>query len=324
MLALNTRSAPLGRQATPDTTHPMSLGQDGKGPAILFADVSRSVLLHERLGDHEARNVIDSLLRSATKAVKANRGRVIKTLGDEILAVLPTADAAAQAARELLTEVDGRKARGGIALGMHVGLHSGAFIERDGDVFGDAVNVASRLTAHAQAGQILTTSASVGGLSPLVRATMRTLGPLDIRGRSAPVQVEEILWRKSLDEEATFTGGNALEALPGTRLVMWLGDRSWTMEAGCGQMVVGRSPAADIEIGSTDASRSHGIIEYRNGGFVYMDTSLNGSWVSFRAGGETLVQRGQVLLSGQGILCFGRPAAEGGDRLVFGVERVEA
>ncbi len=327
MLAVTTRIEPGGHSIpaaqAPDITRPITLAHDGKGPAILFADVSRSMLLHERLGDTEAREVIDVLLNAAEKAVKAHRGRVVKAIGDEILAVLPTADAAAQAGRDLLIEVESLGERGGIKLGMHIGLHAGAFIERKGDVFGDAVNVASRLTAHAQSGQILTTSASVGGLSPLVRGTMRKLGPLDIRGRREQIQVEEILWRGSLDEEATFTEGTAVAAHCGTRLVLRLEGREWTVGPHAKSLAIGRTPCADIEVATTEASRNHGLVEYRNGGFFYTDMSLNGSFVSFGQTGETLVQRSQVLLSGQGVICFGHSAKDPGEPLAFHVEPVE-
>jgi len=82
--------------------------------------------------------------------VKAHKGRVVKTIGDEIMAVLPTADAAARAARDLLMAVDLAEPKAGIKPAMHVGLHAGEFLEKEGDVFGDAVNVAARLTKHAQ------------------------------------------------------------------------------------------------------------------------------------------------------------------------------
>ena len=91
---------------------------------------------------------------------------MVKTIGDEILAVMPDADAAARAACDLLQNVDACPPQGEQVLGMHVGFHAGVFIERLGDVFGDAVNIASRLTAYAKPGQILTSSASAPGTAP--------------------------------------------------------------------------------------------------------------------------------------------------------------
>lgn len=309
--------------AGPDITHPVARKNDGRGQAILFADVSRSMLLHERLGDAEARIVIDELLSLAEKAVRAHHGRVVKTIGDEILAVLPSADAAARAARDLLVSVDACKERAGIRPGMHVGLHAGEFVEREGDVVGDAVNVASSLTAYAHTGQILTTSVSAGGLSPLVRLAMRPLGAFDIRGRREQIQVEEIAWRESADEETTFTESTTQRSPAPARLVLRLDHRQWVVGPLAKHLAIGRDPCSDIPVCATEASRNHGQIEYRNGGFFYTDMSLNGSYVTFGSTGETHLRRSQVLLSGKGIVCFGHPAAGSGPQLAFCVETLE-
>ena len=307
----------------PDVTLPADSRNDGKGPAILFADVSRSMLLHERLGDNAARVVIDNLLALAAKAIRAHAGRVVKTIGDEILAVMSTADAAARAARDLLADVAACEPQAGLHPGMHIGLHAGSFIVRDGDVFGDAVNVASRLTEYAQSGQILTTSASAGGISPLVRRSMRRLGPLEIRGRLEEIQVEEIAWRETEDGDTTITEAVLRVPQAATRLVLCLGTREWVVGPESRHLSVGRDPCADISIVTTEASRNHGIVEFRNGGFFYSDMSLNGSYVSFGETGETLVRRSEVILSGRGVICFGHSIETPGEQLEFRVEAVE-
>lgn len=310
--------------ASPDITLPTNREPESRGPAVLFADVSKSMLLHERLGDQAARVVIDRLLGLATTAVKAHGGRIVKSIGDEILAVLPDADAAARAACDLLLEVDACEPQGGLAPGMHVGFHAGAFIERGGDIFGDAVNIASRLTAYAQAGQILTTSVGAGAISPLVRRLMRRLGALDIRGRKDEMEVEEIAWRGGDSADVTVTEG-ALRAAPGVaaRLMLSLEDRLWSVGPQARHFSIGRDPGSDIVVATEQASRNHGVIEYRNGGFYYTDMSLNGSYVSFSGSGESLIQRSQILLSGQGLICFGHPAGEPGAPLAFRIDSTE-
>jgi hypothetical protein len=207
---------------------------------------------------------------------------------------------------------------------MHVGFHAGTFIERDGDVFGDAVNIASRLTAYARSGQVLTTSSSTHGFSPLLRRSMRKLGVLDIRGKREEMAVEEIRWRDGDGEDVTLTesapqAGNAAN----TRLVLRIGDRKWIVGPQARHLTIGRDPCADIAIQSAQASRNHGFIEYRNGSFFYTDKSLNGSYVSFRTTGESAVLRSQVLLSGQGVICFGYAAHETEEKLAFHLERSE-
>lgn len=306
---------------SPDVTLPTDREPEGRGPAVMYADVSKSMLLHERLGDRAARVVIDRLLALTTKAVRAHGGRVVKTIGDEILAVLPSADAAARAACDLLLEVDQCKPQAGVVIGMHVGFHAGAFGERDGDITGDAVNIAKRLTAYARPGQILTTSISAGAISPLVRRSMRRLGALDIRGRPGEMEVEEIAWHETDAEDSTDTELMLRTAHSArARLVLTLGYRQWIVGPQARHLSIGRDPNADIVVAATQASRNHGFIEYHNSGFFYTDTSLNGSYVSFGDSSESLYRRNQVLLSGQGGICFGHTAREPGDRLTFRID----
>ncbi len=309
---------------SPDVTLPTNREPEGHGPAVLFADVSKSMQLHERLGDREARVVIDRLLALATRAVKAHGGRVVKTIGDEILAILPHADAAARAASELLRGVAACKPYGGMVTDMHVGFHAGAYNERDGDISGDAVNIAKHLTAYAQSGQILTTSISAGAMSALLRRSMRRLGRLDIRGRHEEMEVEEIAWRDSGGEETTLTPATLWTAnCVSTRLVLSLGGRQWIVSPQVRHLSIGRNPSVDIVIAATQASRNHGFIEYRNGGFFYADRSLNGSYVSFANSGESLIRRNQVLLSGQGVICFGHSVSDAGEPLAFRIDTAE-
>ena len=308
---------------SPDITlpRPREAADRGRGSAVLFADVSKSMLLHARLGDQAARSVIDMLLDLAASAVRSHGGRVVKTLGDEILAVLPHADAAARAGCDLLMKVDACEPQGDVSLGMHIGFHAGPFIEIDGDVHGDAVNIASRLTDYAKAGQILTTRESVAAISPLVRRLMRPIGALDIRGKRDEMEVEEILWQDE-DVENTVIGAatNRTSARANTRLVLTLGDRQWSVGPKARSLSVGRDSSVDIVIESTQASRNHGSFEYRNGGFFYVDKSLNGSFVSFGATGESMVLRNEIFLSGQGVICFGHSIHVQGDILKFHTE----
>jgi len=315
---------PAGK--SPDITLPKIDGtpRTGVDPAVLFADVSRSMQLHELLGESAARAVIDMLLGLAAAAVRRNGGRVVKTIGDEVLALLPDADAAAHAACELLHTVAACAPQGGIKPGMHVGFHAGAVIERAGDIFGDAVNIASRLTAYAKSGQILTTTASAGAISPLVRRSMRKLGALDIRGKRDEMQVEEIAWHVSAGEDTTITKSMlSMAPVAGSRLVLSLGGRQWVAGPDAKRFVIGRDPCADIVVRSGQASRNHGVIEYRNGAFFYTDTSLNGSFINFGATGESLVRRSEVALSGQGTMCFGHAFSADSDPLHFQVESTE-
>src|SRR5438034_11824891 len=74
--------------------------------AILFADVAGSTRLYETLGDNSALAAVDSVLRLVADAVIAQGGRVVKTIGDEIMAAFSTAEAACEAAMGMQRAVD--------------------------------------------------------------------------------------------------------------------------------------------------------------------------------------------------------------------------
>jgi class 3 adenylate cyclase len=303
-------------EASPDVTLPKADQRTGRGRAVLCARVSQAMPLERAVGDQAARAAMDRLLGLAAAAVKAHCGHVAKLTDDGILAVLPTADAAARAACVIMLEADWCEPPSGIVSGMHVGFQAGAIIERGGDVSGDAATVAGRLAASAKSGQILTSSGSAGGISPLVRRAMRRLSGLNV-----PVgeyEVEEIRWRDSGEEGATVTERIACAmGVAHTTLVLSLGAREWTMGQGVNHLSIGRDPCEDIVVRSGQASRTHGMFEYRTGGIFYSDRSLNGSFISFGDTDEIFVRRGEIALIGQGTICFGHAINEPGDRLKF-------
>ena len=61
----------------------------GQQYAIMFADVSGSTSLYEKLGDQRALAAIEAVLSELRKSTELQNGRVVKTIGDEVMAVFP-------------------------------------------------------------------------------------------------------------------------------------------------------------------------------------------------------------------------------------------
>ena len=115
--------------------------------AILFADIAGSTALYENLGDTKARELVSACTSILTREMAKYKGRLIKTIGDEIMCVFPTAEGAAQAACDMQSSLEKEKPGGDVAMYVRVGFHYGEVISENNDVFGDAVNVAARITA---------------------------------------------------------------------------------------------------------------------------------------------------------------------------------
>jgi class 3 adenylate cyclase len=123
-------------------------------PAIVFVDLSGFTRLTREHGDESAVHVATALQRRADEAARRYGGRLVKLLGDGAMLRLTDATAGVDAALDL---VDVMSDEG--ALSSHAGVHAGPVIERDLDVFGQTVNLASRIADVAEPGEVLASEA---------------------------------------------------------------------------------------------------------------------------------------------------------------------
>ena len=166
---------------------------------VLFADVSGSTKLYEMVGDKAAHAAIDLCVKLFSALTEQHGGRVIKTIGDEVMAIFPQATQAAKAAVDIQLGVNEMAPVDKVRLGVRIGLHFGAVVHRDGDVFGDTVNLAARLTEMAAKGQIITSLDTVQQLEPIQRLDCRTLYEIQVKGKEKGVPLCEVLWSDTDD-----------------------------------------------------------------------------------------------------------------------------
>jgi class 3 adenylate cyclase len=123
-------------------------------PAIVFVDLSGFTTLTRDRGDESAVRAATSLQREADATAARHEGRLVKLLGDGAMLRLTDATVGVNAALDL---VDTMSREG--ALSSHAGVHTGPVIERDLDVFGQTVNMASRIADVAGPGEVLASQA---------------------------------------------------------------------------------------------------------------------------------------------------------------------
>jgi adenylate cyclase len=119
--------------------------------AVGFADVVSFTSLSRRLDEAHLGEFIERFESTAAEIVTLGGGRVIKTLGDEVLFV---ADSAAEGAGIALDLADRISADEELP-SLRIGLAYGTVLSRFGDVYGSVVNLASRLTSLAKPGTVL-------------------------------------------------------------------------------------------------------------------------------------------------------------------------
>lgn len=283
---------------------------------VLFADVSGSTRLYEKLGDKEALHAVERCLNRMTRATEQFKGRVIKTIGDEVMAVFDSAEAGMEAACSMQQKVDDLPPLRGIKLAIRVGFHFGPAIEDDKDVFGDTVNTASRMAGLAKASQIITTGETVAALPLLLQQSTREIDALSVKGKAEDVRVCEVLWQES--EDLTMKSASVTAAAV-ARLLLRHGTDEIMLDAGRGLASLGRDAASDFIINDRRASRSHARIERRRDKFVLIDQSTNGTYVTFDGEAEFALKREEVILRRKGFISFGHAYDEGGEVVEFQV-----
>jgi adenylate cyclase len=279
--------------------------------AVLFADISDSTRLYELAGDAAASDAIAGCIVLLRKNASAHGGRVIKSIGDAILALFASADAAAQAAVDMQNDVALIDPVAGIKLGLRIGFKYGPVLERDGDAFGDAVNVAARLTAQAQPQQIITSVDTLAHMSPSMRDSCRQLYAIQVKGKSAAVELAELVWRHTERMDTTLITtlpGRAAE--PRTTLRLTHRGTEIVFDRTRSTLSLGRDKSAELVINDANASRIHCRVERRLNKYVIVDHSSNGTYVTFQDNQEVLLKREELALHGHGWITLGRPRAE--------------
>lgn len=117
-----------------------------------FIDLEGFTALAEAQGDEDAAQVATRFAK-LTSSLLGPSDRLVKTLGDAVLVTSPSAASGIALVERLLTEA----AADPRLPSLRAGLHHGSAVEKDGDVFGAAVNLAARVAAEAHAGEVLGT-----------------------------------------------------------------------------------------------------------------------------------------------------------------------
>ena len=154
--------------------HPAGVAAPSSGmTAILFADIADSTALTERLGDAAFRTKARDLDAALRTVIREHAGTPIegKLLGDGVLAVFTSARQAIEAALSC--------GRAGDEAGLppHLGLHAGDVIREDNNVYGGAVNIASRISGLSAPGEVL--------VSDTVRSLARTSAGVRFENRAS-------------------------------------------------------------------------------------------------------------------------------------------
>lgn len=165
------------------------------GPTVStvgFVDLVSFTELSRRLAEHDLASLVERFESRVADLVTFHGGRVIKSLGDEVLFISDDSTVCAEIAIDL-AEIVRRRSH---LPGVRIGLESGPIISHAGDVFGDTVNLASRLTAMAEPNHVLIGPGLASALESLGDYQLSRTPPVDVRGYGVivPAKLSRTTW----------------------------------------------------------------------------------------------------------------------------------
>ncbi len=286
--------------------------------SIVFADVCQSTRLYERFGDHEAYDLVLHALTLMEKQTKKHGGRVVKTIGDELFCCFNQPERAIMAVCDMQHAVSSDPKLMAAKLSIRIGLHHGAVIEQLGDVFGDAVNVSARAAGLASAEEIITTAETIEAVPDLDPTMVRSIARIRVKGKAEKIEFFEVLWQ---DDPTEITSQINILDMKNETLVSFLRLEYQGTHLDLSRvrplLLMGRSKECDLQVADQCVSREHAMLRFRDGKFIFIDQSTNGSYVTIKDEKNLFVHRDEIWLLGEGCISLGQEITEGSDSLIY-------
>jgi class 3 adenylate cyclase len=163
---------------------------------ILFSDIRGSTAFFEAEGDVQGLAMVEDHNRVLFPVIERNDGRVVKTIGDAIMARFDKAENALRAAIGMQQALAAHNQNRGPNQQIHIriGVHSGLGLVKNGDVYGDVVNTASRVETHSEPDNIFVSSELLSAANFLgINAT--SAGFAELKGKAGTVELHRLDWR---------------------------------------------------------------------------------------------------------------------------------
>jgi adenylate cyclase len=286
---------------------------------ILFADVSGSTKLFETRGDLEARRLVAAILSALAEVTARHGGRVIKTIGDEIMCTFPGP------MQGLLGSVDMQKR---IAhdpsfamdkLAIRIGLHHGDALIEDNDVYGDAVNTAARMASLAKREQIIATASTLKLLTNAGMLRTRSVGQARVAGKQHPIDIVDVQWQEDTSNVTMVQRAIRLDGSGAVKIRLLLRYRGQVLELDdlAPPFTLGRDANSSLPVDAEWVSRYHALIEYKRGYFMISDRSTNGTYVKLGEDEELRLHRDEIHLRKSGAISLGQSIALNPDHVLY-------
>jgi len=282
----------------------------GKFLAVLFADISGSSALYKTKGNLQAKAIISSLLNDIQKTTLQHKGKVIKTIGDEVMVCFDRGEACLEAATAIQKHFASNSSQH--YLMVSIGISYGDVILEQGDLFGETVNDAAYLTKLAKGSQIIFSESLLEELSCEQKAKAREFDWVTLKGAKKTSPIFRLYWQEDdeLHNETQFLSTDiVLEQINQQILTLKSDGNEILIDPNMTPFTIGRnSDSCQLIIDDASVSREHCQITYNRGKFVLIDHSTNGCYLKPTDGLEFYLRREEFPLMEDSCLSLGNPS----------------
>jgi class 3 adenylate cyclase/pSer/pThr/pTyr-binding forkhead associated (FHA) protein len=280
---------------------------------VMFTDIKGSTAYFEKYGDVAGLMMVHQCNDMLRQIVERHGGRVVKTIGDAIMATFEDAAESVQASIEMqaaLIDFNAPKPEQDHVF-IRIGLNHGSGIVKSNDVFGDVVNVASRVESVALPEQIVISDSLNQQVSKLGKFKISHLGRFALKGKEGDRDLFEVTWSdgKTVRPAAAHTmvaSPKAAMVLPKYKLqhIRKDGSVGSEHELKADKLTVGRTEG-DLKFASDpQLSPLHASFAVEKGQLLVQDISTDHRGVYVRLIATYMLQDGDVLMMGRRALRF--------------------
>jgi hypothetical protein len=272
---------------------------------VMFADVVGSSKLYKQEGNDEANRQISDVVNRLMDQTRQHNGVVIKTLGDEVMAHFKNPNDAFRASIAM-------QQIGEETLPISVGMAWGNVIEKDADLFGQAVNDAAAVVKISRGKQVITTQQHKDALTSENAAKLSVFDEVKLKGGKISTTLFRIDWEsqypgQGYDHTIIKTNTSAVQDQLIVSYIKPDGTKgSIALTESNAPLHIGRDETnCQVTLSTNLASRDHCHINYQYGKFVLVDHSTNGTYVTNADSQEVYLRREELPLLGSGCIGLG-------------------
>ncbi|MGK0291272.1 MAG: adenylate cyclase [bacterium] len=291
--------------------------------AIVFIEICQKKQQFGITASIEARKKITQALSIVAGHIARHSGSLIKIIGDQILCTYPNSKKAIQSASDIQKGLHDDLSITQAGIYIKIAAHFGSIFLDGNDIAGETVDFTEKLLEAAKAHQILTTRITMQNFPAEFCMNINAIGKIKPNATSLScVEIFEVLWQvpSEGEGEGTMIQGSVEEEREhsaGARLILEFRGKKYELSGARPSFLFGRGNQNDIIIDNGSVSRNHATIQYREGKFILIDQSTNGTYLRTETRENFFLHQEEIHLHARGIISIGQSVSKSNPDLIY-------